>query len=87
MIAAGLGMAAAGDLVGSGALQGLKIVAAAVVALGDDTGSMHGLWLGMLVCISIAVLGTLTSLLVRRVAPAQRWRLLPPTDVFRRYYR
>jgi MFS family permease len=34
-------------------------------------GSTQNLWLGLLVCVGIAVLGTLTSLLVRKVPAAQ----------------
>ncbi len=40
------------------------------VLTGAD-GSTQNLWLGLLVCAGIAVIGTLTSLLVRKVPPAQ----------------
>lgn len=33
-------------------------------------GAADGLWVGLLVCIGIAILGTITSLFVRRVPPA-----------------
>jgi acyl-[acyl-carrier-protein]-phospholipid O-acyltransferase/long-chain-fatty-acid--[acyl-carrier-protein] ligase len=41
-----------------------------VLLVGED-GSAKGLWLGLLVCVGIALVGTLTSLLVRKVPPAQ----------------
>ncbi len=34
-------------------------------------GSKSGLWIGMLVCVGIAIAGTLTSMMVRKVPPAQ----------------
>ena len=39
------------------------------VLVGED-GSADSLWLGLLICVGIAIVGTLSSLLVRRVAPA-----------------
>jgi MFS family permease len=39
--------------------------------LTGENGSNSSLWLGMLVCVVIAVIGTLTSMLVRRTPPAQ----------------
>lgn len=40
-------------------------------ALTGDEGSTRNLWMGLLVCVGIAVAGTLTSWLVRKVPPAQ----------------
>lgn len=40
------------------------------VLTGED-GSVQNLWLGLLVCVGIAVLGTITSLFVRKVPAAQ----------------
>lgn len=45
---------------------GLKTMLAA-----DEDNSASSLWPGLLVCMGIAVVGTLTSLLVRRTPPAQ----------------
>lgn len=39
--------------------------------LTDADGSAKGLWMGLMVCVVIAAIGTVTSLLVRRVPPAQ----------------
>jgi len=37
----------------------------------NDKGSTANLWLGLLVCVGIAIAGTLTSLLIRQTPPAQ----------------
>jgi MFS family permease len=39
-------------------------------SLGTDS-SPRGMWLGIMVCVGIAIAGTLTSLLIRKVPPAQ----------------
>lgn len=39
--------------------------------LAGDNGSNSNLWLALLVCVGLAVLGTLTALFVRKVPPAQ----------------
>ncbi len=39
--------------------------------VGDEGGTAQGLWLGLVVCVGIAIAGTLTSLMVRKVPPAQ----------------
>ncbi|MEZ6137269.1 MAG: MFS transporter [Pirellulaceae bacterium] len=40
-------------------------------ALAGADGSAHSLWIGLLVCVGIAIAGTMTSLLVRKTPPAQ----------------
>jgi MFS family permease len=40
-------------------------------SLTASDGSTSQLWLGLIVCVGIAIVGTITSYLVRRVAPAQ----------------
>lgn len=50
---------------GTALAGGLKLV------LTGEGGPTRNLWLGLLVCVGIAIAGTLTSLLVRKVPPAQ----------------
>jgi acyl-[acyl-carrier-protein]-phospholipid O-acyltransferase/long-chain-fatty-acid--[acyl-carrier-protein] ligase len=38
---------------------------------GDGAGHTGQLWIGSLVCLGLAILGTLTSLMIRRTKPAQ----------------
>lgn len=40
-------------------------------ALTGEGGDTTSLWMGMLICVGLAVVGTITSCLVRRVPPAQ----------------
>ncbi len=37
----------------------------------NDNGSTANLWLGLMVCVGIAIAGTLTALLIRKTPPAQ----------------
>ena len=50
---------------------GTVLAGALKEALTGEGGATSNLWLGLVVCVAIAVVGTLTSLLVRRVPPAQ----------------
>lgn len=47
------------------------VLAGGLKELLTSDGSNQNLWLALLVCVGIAILGTLTSLMVRKVPPAQ----------------
>ncbi|MEO8269704.1 MAG: MFS transporter [Aureliella sp.] len=47
------------------------VLAGGLKELLTSDGSNRNLWLALLVCVGIAILGTLTSLMVRKVPPAQ----------------
>lgn len=47
-------------------------------ALTDDDGSTSSIWIGMLVCVGIAIVGTITSLVVRKTPPAKPEMELTP---------
>lgn len=49
--------------------------------LAGEDNSTSNLWMGLIICVGIAIVGTLTSLLVRRVPPAQPGMKLTPDSV------